>query len=457
MPTSQEIVQAAKAAVGKTIADFCGNGFVDPDLNHCAHFVCHICKLDFDMTCKKLTGGSKAGSNVRCQELFAKAPQVGKWADADKTKVQLIFATAAGNVDLENHTMANVPKKHVGIYTGSKVIHYGNSTDKVVTDTPETFLAKFKASYGADTALFFGTIPGQTVNVSSTDVVIRQDGSSYFATIAGKPEFYVGNKTTYLGKVGLYMPGSKYYGPTYSPSPHVGSFGHYVFLVGAICIGESKGRMNLINTYDRAQFTYGFFQLAAHTTNDNLILLLRRFVGIPEFKTLFPDLELVAGKLHTRTSSGLVNLETPDSSGNQIRLMNYLNPSRDGIDEIELQCAAKLIYLANEVSAIRFAQIAVACGITSDKFLKRYHPWYGLDGKSDITCTIIADIHHQGRAKRDEVKAALATADPNTALLKLGADKFPERIASLKATIATYKEKGWLGTKRYKSATGDFV
>lgn len=37
-------------SVGKTIADFCGSHYTNPQINHCAHFVSHQLKLDFDMT-----------------------------------------------------------------------------------------------------------------------------------------------------------------------------------------------------------------------------------------------------------------------------------------------------------------------------------------------------------------------------------------------------------------------
>ncbi len=64
-------------SVGKSIADFCGNGFTDALTNHCAHFVSHQLKPDFDMTCRKLTGRRGEGANVRVQELFARCPEVG--------------------------------------------------------------------------------------------------------------------------------------------------------------------------------------------------------------------------------------------------------------------------------------------------------------------------------------------------------------------------------------------
>lgn len=54
-----------ESTVGKTIADFCGSGYTDAAINHCAHFVSHHLKLQFEMTCSKLTGRGRDGGNVR--------------------------------------------------------------------------------------------------------------------------------------------------------------------------------------------------------------------------------------------------------------------------------------------------------------------------------------------------------------------------------------------------------
>ena len=54
--------------LGKPIDDICGNGFDDHGDNHCAHFVSHVLRLAFGMTCKQLTVGTQAAANVRVQE-----------------------------------------------------------------------------------------------------------------------------------------------------------------------------------------------------------------------------------------------------------------------------------------------------------------------------------------------------------------------------------------------------
>jgi hypothetical protein len=52
--------------------------------------------------------------------------------------------------------MGSSPSKHIGIYCGDSVWHYSNTNDKVVKDSPESFLIKFKGVYGSKTKMYFG-------------------------------------------------------------------------------------------------------------------------------------------------------------------------------------------------------------------------------------------------------------------------------------------------------------
>lgn len=54
--------------------------------------------------------------------------------------------------------MGSSPKKHIGIFIDDKIWHYSNGSDKVVTDSPERFLVKFKGLYGPKTQLYFGVL-----------------------------------------------------------------------------------------------------------------------------------------------------------------------------------------------------------------------------------------------------------------------------------------------------------
>lgn len=146
--------------LGKTISDFCQNGYTDTTINHCAHFVCHFLELDFEMTCRKLTGHQQPGANVRVHEVFRNCPKVGKFADWQGTGQVFAFVTKKANVDLEKKEMKNIPQKHIGIYDGTHIYHYANSPDKVIRMSPKEFFDYFEGIYAGEQGLFYGTIPG---------------------------------------------------------------------------------------------------------------------------------------------------------------------------------------------------------------------------------------------------------------------------------------------------------
>ena len=87
----------------------------------------------------------------------------------------------------------------------------------------------------------------------------------------------------------------------------------------------------------------------------------------------------------------------------------------------------------------------------------QYAAQYGLDGKADRICVLVADIRHQGRAKSPIIAAALNAADPFKALLHIGQEQYPERIATLKREIEKLSADGTFGAKKYNLAKRDFV
>ncbi len=201
-------------------------------------------------------------------------------------------------------------------------------------------------------------------------------------------------------------------GPRYTIPAFAAEYGTVAGMLGVISVGESSGYFNRLNTYDRAAFTFGFFQLAAHTPNDNLILLFRKAAAENSaFKALFPDLKLIDGVLHRDLGSHTVTLEKQyprpghPQEKNLKDFMTYLNADGATVDDTELSTSARLVHLANSDEAFNQLQVNVAAQITMRKMRSIYSEWYNLNGASDLICTAIADIHHQGRGKRTEVKA----------------------------------------------------
>jgi hypothetical protein len=147
------------AYLGKHIDKVCGNGFTDNGDNHCAHFVSHVLGLEFGLTCRTMGSPNARGpeANIRVQQLFHRCPKVGEWASLpSELKSGLVFITKASNVDLASKVMANVPRKHVGIFIGGSIWHYSNGKRKVVKQTPDQFALHYPAPYNA---MFYGSFP----------------------------------------------------------------------------------------------------------------------------------------------------------------------------------------------------------------------------------------------------------------------------------------------------------
>ena len=143
--------------LGKPIGEICPNGYASEHDNHCAHFVAHALGYHFGVTCQLMGTGTASGATLRVQELFPKCAKVGVWSLRPASLATcLVFITRAANVNLGAKTMANVPKKHVGIFLNGSIWHYSNSQQKVVKETPAQFARHYPSP---DNALFFGSLP----------------------------------------------------------------------------------------------------------------------------------------------------------------------------------------------------------------------------------------------------------------------------------------------------------
>jgi hypothetical protein len=482
------VVPDMESFLGKNINRICKNRFHDPAMNHCAHFVCHVMGFDFSFNCKDYKGGNKPAANIRVHEVFANCPRVGKWSDADTSQSQLIFVTRTDAVNLATGTMQNIPEKHIGIYHNGQVYHYSNTNDQVVKQTVPDFLARFEAAYSGRQSLFFGEFPKSDLRLSlrgyrarttaaaaaapelhtaaaAPSFALRKDGSRWFARRAGEAEFLVGVEVNQPEKRfhGLHVPVRSYYGPQFDPADYFDRIDQWAYLLDVTGFCESKNRFNLINTYNRARFTFGFYQLAAHTPRDNLILFFRAALQNTDLAAAFPDLKLIGGKVFRIDPNGTetdLEQEFFDAATDEHQLqrfMAYLNPERFSIDEQEVMQAARLVWLANESAACRQVQVDVSAAILQRKMIERYHRWYNLDGESDVVCAAIADIHHQGRGTKTAVRAALRSNDKLKRLLRIGADSHRSRVEALEARLKKWIRARKMGQKTYHAAQNEFV
>jgi hypothetical protein len=143
--------------VGESIGEICANGYANPHENHSAHFVSHVLGYNFGVTCQSMGIAKAPGATLRVQELFPKCPTVGLWSLRPASlKTCLVFLTKSTNVTLSSRVMANVGRKHVGIYLNGMIWHYSNARHQVVRQMPAQFAQYYPAP---DKAMFFGLLP----------------------------------------------------------------------------------------------------------------------------------------------------------------------------------------------------------------------------------------------------------------------------------------------------------
>jgi len=135
--------------------------------NHCAHFVSHVMEYELSgTTCKNLTLEDKKtvekGATIRVNDIFNKTLSNSLW-DSRPGCISscLMFVTISSNV-IKNGArliMKNHRKKHIGIVHQGKVWNYSNSKNKVVADTVEEFIRKYKHAYitaGSTVNFYYG-------------------------------------------------------------------------------------------------------------------------------------------------------------------------------------------------------------------------------------------------------------------------------------------------------------
>lgn len=288
------------------------------------------------------------------------------------------------------------------------------------------------------------------VSTAPVTVQTRRDGKKWLARVDSDPEFVVGQEFKNGSRLGLFNSADTL-GPFYRGTDWEADFGLWARLLEPTAVAEGEGNMAALNTWDSARFTFGFVQFAAHTPNENFVLLLRKLLALPLAGRYFPDLSLVNGRVHHKTRGAL------ETSSSTAALQSFLNPKPDMIDPSEeVGSAARLMHWTRADSEARRAQVACAVEKMQGYLIRKSAD---LDGRLDVLCFLVWDIAHQGRAQSyaNQVRPALQASNPEAALLSIGEDKFPGRIKALRREIQRLRDAGILGKHKYDKAAKDFV
>lgn len=284
-------------------------------------------------------------------------------------------------------------------------------------------------------------------------------GTSRFAKIinTAAPKFLVGKETVYQhAKHGLFNLSTPN-GAAYNPADYADEYGFWAYFIAPTAKAESNNSFVCLNTYDRARFTFGFMQYAAHVPNGDFVRFFKQLLALPNASDYFPKLVLAGDRIHYRNSNGsLTQLEDNLSTAG---LMDYLNPSLSVVETQELICAARMVHWATHDPEHRRIQVRVAIEHFREN-MRHYAQSYNLDGFPDKICQVVCDIRHQGRATSGQIINALNTHGRIEAayknLLKLGHPLYAQRISTIRTEIKRLTDAGIFG-KTYRLATSEFA
>lgn len=280
-----------------------------------------------------------------------------------------------------------------------------------------------------------------------------EQGNKYFGRVDGGAKFFIGKRVSFDGNKGL-MNVTGTAAEKYDRTKFTATHGFWASFIHPTAIAEGA-LFHTLNTYDRARFTFTFLQYAAHVPNGDFVVYLRSLLLLPLAVEYFPDLVLEDGHICKVTGTGATH--PIESGGSTEGLMDYFNPASHEVEDTEVIQAAKLIHWSQNDPAHRDLQVTTGIAHFKDKmpvYVRRYPM---LDGADPRLCTVVADIHHQGRAKISTVLMALQSSDPLTALLKIGEEQYPERISTLRKEIKALTAAGVYGNLKYDKARNDFI
>lgn len=296
------------------------------------------------------------------------------------------------------------------------------------------------------------------IDFSITRTVLSNGRTAYNAQRINSTEskFIIAYKTSYEGNFGLFNT-SVTTGQVYNPEDYKSQYGFWAYFIYPTAKAESQGSFKCLNTYDRAKFTFGFMQYAAHVPNGDFVRFFKELLQLPNAKEYFPKLVLQNGRIFYRSANGTLSQLENDLSTQD--LMNYLNPTLNDVENQELICSSRFVHWATNDQDHRRIQVDTVIALYKEN-MKAYHNRFNLHNVPANVCLMICDIRHQGRAKNDRIANALNTnGDYQKAfanLCTIGDTNYKPRITTVKNTIKTLTNQN-LFSMKYDTGLGEFV
>ena len=310
----------------------------------------------------------------------------------------------------------------------------------------------------------------------------------WFADFDDVQQFYLGYKFAFDNQyVGLARTGSANATQvTYDHEVYRPTFGDWASFIFPTSRCESESQFLVVNSWDAAAITFGFFQMAGHT-GEHLSVLFRELIqALPdEADKFFPELKLgnqigESQATHLFAVNGTDHLDLDvasvptdglgGSSWYRGRFMRFFNPDRGRLDREEVISAAR--WIAWMVKSTKAREICVHNAVGGAKravkrvhayVAQQHHPRYpsGLNGVSMDLVAAAMDVKHHGRFNRDlgqdnnqSIFSALTAADPMAAFAKIDTgwreDRSKRSVKEIKAM------KPWFDGKVYDVTNESF-
>ncbi|ESU20295.1 hypothetical protein FEDK69T_28080 [Flavobacterium enshiense DK69] len=296
------------------------------------------------------------------------------------------------------------------------------------------------------------------IDFSITSSVLSNGRTAYSGQRlnSSEPKFIIGYRTHFQDNYGLFNT-TVAADQVYNPEDYKNEHGFWSYFIYPTAMAESKGSFKCLNTYDRAKFTFGFMQFAAHVPNGDFVHFFKKLLQLPNAKDYFPKLVLQNDRIFYKYSNGTLSQLEDDTSTQA--LMDYLNPTLKDVENQEQICSARFVHWASNDSEHRKIQTETSLNLFK-KNMKNYHERFGLHNAPAKVCLMICDIRHQGRGKNDRIAAALNTnGDYEKAysnLCTIGDTNYKTRITTVKNNIAKLTADG-LFSMKYDAGSGEFV
>ena len=311
----------------------------------------------------------------------------------------------------------------------------------------------------------------------------------WYVDFDNTPQFYLGYEFVFgdSGYVGLARTGTtKATNIEYDHQAYRANYGDWASFIYPTGRCESEAKFLVVNAWDAAAMTLGFFQNAAHT-GEHLVNLFRELIdALPdEADKFFPELKLGkqinhADKMRLFAVNGTdkLDLDQPAKPPDNLpyenwyrgRFMGFFNPNRGRLDPEEVTSAARwTAWLTTSANAREICvRNAVDTAKTSVKRVHKYvgdqhHAKYpgGLDGVAMNLVAAAMDVKHHGRRNRDlgqgtdqSIFNALIANDPWSAFEKIDTgwreDRSRRNVKEIRAM------KPWFDGKLYDATAESF-